>query len=892
MILIICLLMVLGMGLRAFAEEKPASVHADRIGALAGKYTGGIVSDEKDTETGTETIHSNFYVLTVRETRSFEVEFSKEWFKQSAAVYSHDLAKLSLGLATSAFRPNAGADGKDTPTDANLSNFLKEAHFTDLRSDDYDKYPSMYTVSTVMGHQKIGEGDDAFELIAVGVCGQGYLDEWESNFSIGTGMVHEGFDRSAQLVYDRIFGYIASQKLQGPLKIWISGFSRAAAVSNITAARLSETPVFSQDTVFAYTFATPRTVRDEQADRYKNIFNIVGKTDPVPNVPFSDWGYRRYGDTFYLPVPETDSDYYEKRAKANEVYKKLTGIDYWYNVESDEALKIILAYCLELCPTVDVYVASLQDKLIRIWEDRSPINIMKNLLDLANDPVLINEKNRSHANMLLNYISGFALAFVNESSIFKSWNPTASLGANMMQAHTPELYVSWMFSTNGGASLFSMSDAYTELYIDSSDTVSLIKDGAVIETIAPLYGPGEEADQEKRSGKKAETPEENVYLRYAEGWIKCTLPREAAYSVRIPASEGNNSFNCLQLDYTVESQMPVHPYWYDYVIDQGDAMTVTLRPGAEPELVTDQPLVQEKLNYQSDLDFDVSVITILTRGETAYSLPWRTAAISVISAFLFVISLILFQLTYLIGKTRFNSRVKKGWLPEGSTYRKLPIFCMYAIFVLFMVKEFFFALYPDDMRMQMIFKLAIGLLSLLIAGIGYLRNKEQLSGWLVIALALLAAADIVTTFNTLIGGLLHIVSYAVLTYAYWQEEKPDRKQIIAWGIMSFIGVVVILSINGQFGVLRVVALVYLLMAMAMVCTSFVLARRVFIGSLLLFIAGCLLMNNVINGQTFLSHILSLGTYYLAIGVLASANTRIVIPKLVPVNEAEEAAEEA
>ena len=58
MILIICLLMVLGMGLRAFAEEKPASVHADRVGALAGKYTGGIVNDEKDTETDTETIHS------------------------------------------------------------------------------------------------------------------------------------------------------------------------------------------------------------------------------------------------------------------------------------------------------------------------------------------------------------------------------------------------------------------------------------------------------------------------------------------------------------------------------------------------------------------------------------------------------------------------------------------------------------------------------------------------------------------------------------------------------------------------------------------------------------------------------------------------------------------
>ncbi len=53
------------------------------------------------------------------------------------------------------------------------------------------------------------------------------------------------------------------------------------------------------------------------------------------------------------------------------------------------------------------------------------------------------------------------------------------------------------------------------------------------------------------------------------------------------------------------------------------------------------------------------------------------------------------------------------------------------------------------------------------------------------------------------------------------------------------------------------------------------------GSILLFATGCLLMFNEINGKTFLSHIVSLGTYYLAISFLACANTRVAIPKLVP-----------
>ena len=883
----ICLFMVLLAGLRVFAEEEPAS---DTDGTEITDLDEGVEQyiHESDPQ---ETLHSNFYVLTVQETRSLEVGFDKDWFRQNAGIYSHDLARLSLGLATAAFRPKVGKGGEDTPGDANLSNFLREAHFTDLRSDDYDKNPSMYTVSTVMGHQKIGEGDEAFELIAVGVCGQGYLDEWESNFSIGTGKVHEGFDRSASLVYDRIFGYIASQNLQGPLKIWISGFSRAAAVSNITAARLSDSPMFSQDTVFAYTFATPRTVRDENAGRYNNIFNIVGKTDPVPNVPFADWGYYRYGMTFYLPVPETDSDYHEKRTKANEVYKELTGIDYWYNLESDEMLKIILAYCLELSPTVDVYAASLQEKLIRMWENRSPVNITMNLLDLANDPILINEDNRLHANMLLNYISSFALAYINDASVFKRWNPTASIGANMLQAHTPELYVSWLFSTNSGKELYNMNNQYTEIYIASTDPVSLIKDGEVIETIDAPYGPDATDEEIFDKKRKPVSPEENIYLRYSEDFIKCTLPRDEEYSFRIPAIRGENLFSALQIDYTTESQNPDRTLWYDYTVSQGDALTVTLKPNEDPVLETGEPLDQDKLHYNDNLDFDVTDLVIITT-DTAVALPWRTAAIGVISAFFIVITLILFQITYLIGKIRFHSRIKKGWLPPGTTYRKLPIFCMYAIFMLFIIKEFFGALYPDDVKMVMMFKLAIGMLSVTSAAMGYTRNKERLSGWIVVALILLAGADIVTTINTPIGAILHTASYCVLTYAYWTEEEPDRKQMIVQAILTLFAIGVVISINGDFGWLKLLAALYLLAAVAMVCTSFQLPKRVFVGSILLFTSGCLLMANVVRGQTFLSHIVSLGTYYLAVSVLASSNTRIVIPRLVPEDSLEREAVEA
>ena len=206
-----------------------------------------------------------------------------------------------------------------------------------------------------MGHQTVGDGEDSFELIAVGICGQGYADEWESNLSVGTGKNPTGFSSVAHLVYDRVFGYISENHLKGKMKIWVSGFSRAAAVSNITASLLSDSDTFSQENVFAYTFATPMTVRDKEPKSYENIFNICGEMDPVTNIPFADWGYSRYGITFSTPAMETDSDFWTKRKKADEVYKEVTGISYWANPDISSQLRVLIDCLLHICPDVETY---------------------------------------------------------------------------------------------------------------------------------------------------------------------------------------------------------------------------------------------------------------------------------------------------------------------------------------------------------------------------------------------------------------------------------------------------------------------------------------------------------------------------------------------------------
>ena len=822
------------------------------------------------TEEESETIPARFYVSTTGRNSQIDVKFNKNWFANDARNYSHDLAKVSLGLATSAFRPYAGLD-HDTMADKNLSVYLNDAHFIDLRSDDYDKDPSMYTVSTVMGHQKVETSEGSFELIAVGVCGQGYVDEWESNFSIGNGKIHEGFDRSSRLVYDRIFGYIASHHLSGPLKVWISGFSRAAAISNITAARLSDSDAFGQENVFAYTFATPRTVIDENCDRYRNIFNIIGKADPIPDVPFKEWGYGRYGIDLYTPILETDSDFEEKRVKANEIYKQITGIDYWYNHEANEMINDILSYFLEIAPDIDIYVDGLQEKLIRIWETKDRIYVLKDLLELASDPILINDENREAANQLMNYLAMMITDYYDKDSVFESWNRSASAGANLLQSHTPELYVSWIFSADKGEDLFSDNLDYMIVHVDSENPLNLYRENELIETIDP-------------SQKK--TPEGNIYLTYQKNEVVALVPGDQNYSIRLDSKEKNDFYSSITFSRIAGMAAGRNADFIFYNLESYDSFIQTCTTNQEILFSSDNGLDQNRLT-ENAYEVDTALSVMVSR-QKYLNLSWRQMALAAIGAALLALAILSFQFVYLVARIRFARRMKKGYLPKDSKFNAWLLLANTAVFLLFLFREFYGVLFPQNKVLSLAFKAAIDILTVLIACISYRRRRNDLSFFILIATGVFLLADLLTTDHLAIGAVFHICAYGVLCYAFIKEERPDKKQIGLWIFMSICSIFVLSFIKGEYGALRFMAGFYLIAAFAMVITSFPMPRRVFIGSMLLFAAGILLIINQIYGTSFLSHILSLGTYYAALLVLSSSLIRQKGYRLVPVLDEDEA----
>ncbi|MBR4477419.1 MAG: hypothetical protein IKO96_02200, partial [Spirochaetales bacterium] len=401
--------------------------------------------------------------LTSRAESGFPVDYEDSYFESPASVYNHKLAQASLGMALSAFRP-LFQENKDNPSD-NLVRFLTDCGFKDLQSDDYDKNPSLYTVATIIGSKQLTDSDgNPYTLVAVGICGGGYSNEWLSNFTIGKGVRHEGFASAAHLVENRVFGYIGRANITGRIKIWIAGFSRAAAVSNITAADLVDCGMFRQEDIYAYTFATPRTTRDPKPGCYDNIFCIVGQYDPVPQVPFSSWGFERYGRVLYTPLMETDSDYAERSSRADSVAMAFTKQHFWANPSVNSQLHTLIGFINEVCPTQEMYVDCLQDRIIYMFENRTPNNIFRTMSELSEDERIINDGNREVATSLINYIMRLIVEILTDSgAISTMWNPDTSLTANLMHEHTQDVYLTWMMSSDDPSEIFTENTEYTNV---------------------------------------------------------------------------------------------------------------------------------------------------------------------------------------------------------------------------------------------------------------------------------------------------------------------------------------------------------------------------------------------------------------------------------------------
>lgn len=235
--------------------------------------------------------------------------YSDNYFRKSATIYNQHLATMSLCLAFSAYNSEYGRF-----KDENVEEVLKKCKFDDERyqSWHYESNKEVDNIACAMSNKEI----DGETLIVIAIRGGGYNNEWGSNFTVGETGDHKGFTDAANKVYNRLDEYILNNNIKGKIKIWVTGFSRAAATANLLAAKLDRTCInsavsYDKNDIYAYCFATPAGAdtlnQNPHSKTYNNIFNIIDYNDPVPLVAPKYWNFDRYGITYIFPFQESKS---------------------------------------------------------------------------------------------------------------------------------------------------------------------------------------------------------------------------------------------------------------------------------------------------------------------------------------------------------------------------------------------------------------------------------------------------------------------------------------------------------------------------------------------------------------------------------------------------------
>ncbi|MBR3401048.1 MAG: hypothetical protein IKG67_02285 [Parasporobacterium sp.] len=489
---------------------------------------------------------------------TLEYDYDDNLFLAPPDQYDHDLARLSLGLALAAGRHMEHPDTQDDY----LIEFLQNLGFSQFETDTYRTNPTIDSIAYGLAVKKIGDAT----ILACAVCGGDYGLEWASNLTVGDSIRSAGFEDASQKVQAAVKEYLEKNSITGRVKLWTTGYSRAGAVSNITAADFTDAGIFED--VYAYTFATPRTTRTPGS--YPNIFNIMQKEDVVPKVPLADWGYKRYGTDLFLVSPETDSDCEDVINTAKQLYQDMIGSEMVINSEINYQLRTMIDYLLTLMPDSGTYAEYLQPLIVDIiaksdgTKDALQV-LLEALQQYSTDDPVIGEELKA----MRDYLGTLIQTYVFRQTLKKlppdRWD--SSFGVfNLFNAHFPFEYLAMMYASDDPEELFSDNTEFMRLVIYADADISISRDGKVIKEILSDGTELVDGKVDPYSFPDADCSPEKVVI---------TLPTDQSYIVTVTSKAGlpqTISYTGLLFSgHTVRAQAGD---LYSYLMNYGDTASI------------------------------------------------------------------------------------------------------------------------------------------------------------------------------------------------------------------------------------------------------------------------------------------------------------------------------
>lgn len=259
--------------------------------------------------------------------------YSDAYFSKSGYTFQNDLATMSLGLAMASFSSRDAVNEGDHKTeDRNFVSLMKQLGFRHPQSNADMKRPTAKdTIGVNCAYKKRPDGST---LIAMGIRGDVYRSEWGGNLLLGKTGEHANWAGCRDRALRYLKSYLKANHLKGRIKLWVTGYSRSAAVSNLIGGALDDGynlgsgVTLARKDLYCYTFEAPRgtQVSRVQNAKYDNIHNVLNENDIIAYVPPANWGFCRYGKDYYYPSKrnaDSEAEYLAMDAKAQAKLKQI-----------------------------------------------------------------------------------------------------------------------------------------------------------------------------------------------------------------------------------------------------------------------------------------------------------------------------------------------------------------------------------------------------------------------------------------------------------------------------------------------------------------------------------------------------------------------------------------
>ena len=561
-------------------------------------------------ESETISITANYSNVT-DELQTITVDYCDDWFLQPDSVYNHKLMQASFAMAAAGFRSKVYEIGE---LDHDILDFFAKAGFTDPQSDDFNKPTGVNTIGTLIAHKKAGDA----VIIGISISGNNYQNEWLSNLTIENDIRPKGFDNAAHTVMQRVEKYIKDHQLSGNLRLWVAGYSRAAAVSNLFAADAVDSHQFGA--VYAYTFATPRTTRDAKPERYHSIFNMINPEDVVPMIPFPEWGYDRYGTDLFLPSITTDSHYNELYLKAEKNADHGTENQPLFNPRMRRELHTVLDYFAYFVNSVNTYTRSIQSLLLKFWQDKdlkALINASIKNIDFGDILRSIRDQRSGFSNRIYeiyNFID------FNAQAIFRSfmtekfgseedyWDNGLSLQENLAFGHYDKSYRFWLFASDDPKEIFTEDPGYLHLSIVGNVDVEVLdENGDFIQQFDHEGWFITETDEMYNPDFHGDVSNTILYMERNGDQTMIELPcDQEKYTVYIKSNADQNIQVSL-MEYSAQRLKADVLYIYEDHYAKGEGYPEVIEPAKERLVTTEQLIAENVLStydpWDSDTDY-------------------------------------------------------------------------------------------------------------------------------------------------------------------------------------------------------------------------------------------------------------------------------------------------